>query len=87
MADTFFNPIDIAISDGNSNPPTGFARLQVKSNGKLHVKALGVETPIEPSVVTELRVDNGNASTTFNNYLLRLDFGQGGANINPQGTP
>ena len=37
--------------------------------------------------VTELRVDNGQANTTFQNYVLRLDFGQSGANINPTGIP
>lgn len=87
MADTFFNPIDIALSDGNSNPPAGFGRLQIKNDGKLRVKANGIEQILEPVRITELRIDNGNATTTFNDYLLRLDFGQGGANINVQGTP
>lgn len=36
---------------------------------------------------TELRIDNGTASTTFTDYVLRMDFGAGGANINPTGTP
>jgi hypothetical protein len=37
--------------------------------------------------VTELRIDGGMAATTFQDYLLRLDFGSGGANINPGGNP
>lgn len=36
---------------------------------------------------TELRIDGGNSSTVFNNYLLRMDFGIGGASINPEGNP
>lgn len=36
---------------------------------------------------TVLKVDNGNASTTFPEYVLRLDFGNNGASINPTGTP
>jgi predicted transcriptional regulator len=75
MADTFFNPIDIAITDSNANPPTGFARLQVKNNGKLHVKAMGNEVVIEPTVVTKLIVDGGNANTVPENFVLRFDFG------------
>lgn len=75
MADTFFNPIDIAISDGTGQPPEGFARLQVKNNGKLHVKAQGQETVIEPTVVTKLIVDGGSPATVPQNFVLRFDFG------------
>jgi len=75
MADTFFNPIDIALSDGNSNPPAGFGRLQIKNDGKLRVKANGMEQVIEPSVVTKLIIDGGNANTAPENFVLRFDFG------------
>ncbi len=37
--------------------------------------------------VTTLKINGGAANTTFQNYLLRLDFGSGGASINPTGTP
>lgn len=40
-----------------------------------------------PNAYTELRIDNGNAATMFNDYVLRLDFGANGANINLEGTP
>ena len=36
---------------------------------------------------TQLLVDGGQANTAFTQYLLRLDFGTGGANINPTGNP
>lgn len=36
---------------------------------------------------TQLLVDGGQANTVFTQYLLRLDFGTGGANINPTGNP
>jgi hypothetical protein len=40
-----------------------------------------------PQQNTELLIDNGDASTTFENYLLRFDFGTNGAEINPDGIP
>ena len=45
------------------------------------------EVIIQQSQTTMLRVDGGNATTTFQDFLLRLDFGQNGASINPTGTP
>lgn len=50
MADTFFNPIDIAISDGTGQPPEGFARLQVKSDGNLYVKSQNSEVSLVKEV-------------------------------------
>lgn len=47
---------------------------------EVDVQAQGGET-------TVLKIDNGSASTTFTDYLLRLDFGINGASINPTGTP
>ena len=39
----------------------------------------------DPVVQTVLKVDGGNASTSFPEYLLRMDFGANGASINPTG--
>lgn len=45
------------------------------------------EIIVQQSQTTVLKVDGGAANTTFPDFLLRLDFGQGGATINPTGTP
>lgn len=45
------------------------------------------EVIVTQSETTVLKIDGGAANTTFPQYLLRLDFGQGGASINPTGTP
>lgn len=45
------------------------------------------QPPASGGEVTVLKVDGGQAATTFPDYLLRLDFGSGGASINPGGTP
>lgn len=45
------------------------------------------EVIIQQSQTTVLKVDGGAANTTFPDFLLRLDFGQGGSTINPSGTP
>ena len=41
--------------------------------------------PGENVPVTTLRINGGAADTEFSNYLLRLDWGQSGATINPTG--
>lgn len=47
-----------------------------------------VKTPfVAPVESIQLNIDGGAANTTFQNYLLRLDFGANGATINPTGTP
>lgn len=45
------------------------------------------EVEVTGGQTTVLKVDNGSATTTFPQFLLRLDFGQGGATINPTGMP
>lgn len=88
MSDTFYTPVDIAETNQNTNPPVGFQRLQAKPSGKLSViNSDGVETIIEAQIQTVLKVDGGAANTAFPSYVLRLDFGNNGANINPTGTP
>lgn len=93
MADTFFNPISIPDVPESTVIPAaepGYLKLYSK-NGKLkQVNNAGEELTLTNDgtggVVTQLQVDAGNASTTFQQYQLRLDFGSGGANINPTGT-
>lgn len=50
-------------------------------------KLTEVELQNQNTETTVLKIDNGNASTVFQDYVLRLDFGKNGANINPTGTP
>jgi len=45
------------------------------------------EVVVQVGSQTVLRVDGGSATTTFPDFLLRLDFGANGATINPSGTP
>jgi len=84
----FYGPIDISTTSDTGLPPPNFLRLKHKPDGKLYLqKSTGVEQVIEQTTVTQLLVDGGQANTTFNQFLLRLDFGSGGANINPTGNP
>lgn len=91
MGDRFYKDIEVPnVTDSSAigtNDPN-FISVYAK-DGKLASKdADNVETVYGVgSTTTELRVDGGMAATTFNNYLLRLDFGSGGATINPTGTP
>lgn len=93
MADTFFNPISIPdVPEGTVIPAaeTGYLKLYAE-NGKLkQVNSAGMAINLtndnEAVTRTQLQIDAGNASTTFQQYVLRLDFGSGGANINPTGT-
>lgn len=89
MADRFYNDIEVPVLPPGSPPAPAGGFLSVYGrDGKLVTKnAAGVEVVHEPSVQTQLNIDGGNASTTFGDYLLRLDFGANGATINPTGTP
>lgn len=47
MADTFYQPIDIAETADNTLPPVGFQRLQARPDGQVYIKnSQGVETPL-----------------------------------------
>jgi len=49
------------------------------------VNGMTGEVVLPSNTVTQLQIDGGSASTIFTSYLLRMDFGSGGANINPTG--
>lgn len=78
MADRFYKDIeipDLPLGVNLPNPEDGFIQL-VGRQGKLSVKTSnGVEQVIEPTVVTELLIDGGNANTDIQNAILVFDFG------------
>lgn len=89
MPDRFYNDVELPeLPPGTpATPANGFLSVYAR-DGKLVTKNdAGQEVVHEPSVQTQLNVDGGSAATTFQNYLLRLDFGANGASINPMGTP
>lgn len=91
MGDRFYKDIEVpnlADSSAIGTDDPNFISVYAK-NGKLASKdADNVETIYGVGSKTpELRIDGGMAATTFTNYVLRLDFGAGGATINPEGTP
>lgn len=88
MTDRFFNDVEIPDLPSNAsipNPDSGFIQLVGKGGKLVVMNSQGTEVIVEKQVQTQLMVDNGNASTQFQNYVLRLDFGNGGASINPTG--
>ena len=85
MADRFYNDIelpDLVDSSGLAAPDNGFIQVYGKSGKLAYMDSTGVETVVDMSAVgTVLKIDNGNANTQFNEYVLRMDFGKNGANI------
>ena len=81
MADRFYNDIelpDLVDSSGLAAPDNGFIQVYGKGGKLAYMDSTGVETVVD---MTVLKIDNGNANTQFNEYVLRMDFGKNGANI------
>lgn len=81
MADRFYNDIelpDLVDTSGLAAPDNGFIQVYGKSGKLAYMDSTGVETVVD---MTVLKIDNGNANTQFNEYVLRMDFGKNGANI------
>lgn len=89
MSDRFHNDIELPdLPNGIGVPPPEVGYIQIYGRNKKLVFADsdGIETEVGGGgTVPFLNVDGGAANTTFQNYLLRFDFGAGGANINPTG--
>lgn len=87
----FETGLDIVKTNDTDNPDAQHVRLKAKPSGEVYaVDSDGTErkmTNDAPVTTTQLNIDGGASSTVFGNYLLRLDFGSGGATINPTGTP
>lgn len=81
MADRFYNDIelpDLVDTSGLAAPDNGFIQVYGKGGKLAYMDSTGVETVVD---MTVLKIDNGNANTQFNEYVLRMDFGKNGANI------
>ena len=81
MADRFYNDIelpDLVDTSGLAAPDNGFIQVYGKGGKLAYMDSTGVETVVD---MTVLKIDNGNANTQFNDYVLRMDFGKNGANI------
>ncbi len=90
MSDTFINPIDIVQVPSTGTPPAGYHRIVAKADGNLYGKLGSTERQLDAVPIastSELRIDGGSASTTFSQYLLRIDFGADGATADPIGSP
>lgn len=88
MSDRFYRDIEIPdlTDEVLEPPPAGFIQVFGRNNKLAYSDSNGVETVVGTGGgSTQLLVDGGGASTTFNQFLLRLDFGSGGASINPSG--
>lgn len=93
MADRFYKDIeipDLAAGVTLEPPPVGHIQVYGREKQLAWTDSDGVEHVAGQGngvATTQLLVDGGQANTTFNQFLLRLDFGTGGASINPTGNP
>lgn len=92
MADAFTTGIQLPdLTEGRARnaDQEGLLRIFSRQKKLYGVDVNNVEYPLsgESGQTVFLNIDNGNASTVFQDYVLRLDFGKNGANINPTGTP
>lgn len=91
MTDLFGTGIQIPdLESGQARPADtpGFIRVFSRNQKLYGIDSNNVEHELSGAAGgnTNFLVDGGAAATTFQNYLLRFDFGNGGANINPTGT-